>query len=684
MKKSTDEIPSRDGAGNRLGAEKSPYLLQHAGNPVHWWPWCREAFDRARREDKPVFLSIGYATCHWCHVMAEESFADDEVAAFLNTHFIAVKVDREERPDIDALYMNACQLMTGGGGWPLNLLLTADKKPFYAATYMPRNPSRGHPGIIPLLTRIIALWKEDRAKIEENGDLVCRHLREFEGPKEAASALSDEPLHIALRNYSKDFDPGNGGFGGAPKFPLALNLMLLLRLHQRYGDKNALAMVSTTLARIRAGGIYDQLGFGIHRYAVDGAWRIPHFEKMLYDQALFAITCMETYQATGDAACAAMAAETLAYAKTSLRHPGGAFYCGEDADSEGAEGTFYLWDKEEILALLGGAEGERFCRLMGVSAGGNFDGRNILYRAEAWPLPDQERDFLEDCRKKLLEYRSRRVRPFLDDKILTSWNGLMIAALAKAGAVLGEAGYIETARQAADFILTHLYDQEKSRLLRRWREGDAAIPGFLEDYSFFCWGLIELYMACLEPLYLDKALSLTLEMSTLFGDGEGGFFDTGSDGETILTRGRHLQDGALPAGNSAAVYNLLRLGELAGHREMAAEGTRAVSRLFNEMAHLPLAFPLLLCALDWFLGPTSAVTLRAESPAAAASLLRSYHSVFLPRSTLALHRSGPSAKARPATAQVCRAGACHLPTTDGAVMVAQLNGTAHRDPVDGG
>lgn len=672
-KNSQDRYPLKNG-GNRLGSEKSPYLLQHAGNPVDWWPWCPEAFEQARHEDKPVFLSIGYATCHWCHVMEKESFENEEVAAFLNAHFISVKVDREERPDIDALYMNACILMTGGGGWPLNVVLTPDKKPFYAATYIPRNPSRGHPGIIPLLMRIVVFWKQDRAKIEENGDLICRHLKESEWQGDISSPISDEPLFLALQHYAHDFDSENGGFGGAPKFPMPHNLMLLLRLHERYGDENALAMVSKTLKSIRSGGIYDQLGFGIHRYAVDGAWQVPHFEKMLYDQALFVLACLETCQATGDRVFGEMAADTLDYVKTCLCHPDGAFYCGEDADSEGAEGTFYLWDKAEILSLLDQEDGERFCRLTGVSDGGNFEGRNILHLAENVSRSEEDDRFLECCRKKLLAARSRRIRPFLDDKILTSWNGLMIAAFAKAGAVLGENRFIVTARRAADFILQNLYDKENARLLRRWREGTAAVPGFLEDYSFFCWGLLELYMACLDSAHLDKTRELVLEMTTLFGDGKGGFFDTGSDKETILTRGRNLRDGALPSGTSVAILNLLRLGELCGDQAMAAQGVDAVSRFFSEMARVPLAYPFLLIALDWAFGPVSTLTLAAESLVSAASLLRSYHGAFLPRSTVVLEKPRRLGKASLVTAQVCRQGTCYPVTNDGEAMVARLMG----------
>ncbi|NLC70307.1 MAG: thioredoxin domain-containing protein [Desulfuromonadaceae bacterium] len=690
MKKTSRNGFPPGAAGNRLGSEKSPYLLQHAGNPVHWWPWCREAFDLAKRQDKPVFLSIGYATCHWCHVMEKESFEDEEVAAFLNAHFVAVKVDREERPDVDALYMEACQLMTGGGGWPLNVLLTPEKKPFYAATYIPRHAVRGHPGIIPLLTRIVALWQEDRLKIEENGDLVSRHLKEAGRGTDTAGPISDEPLLIALKDYSKDFDAENGGFSGAPKFPMSHNLLLLLRLHERYGDEKALAMVAKTLKKIRAGGIYDQLGFGIHRYAVDAAWQIPHFEKMLYDQALFVIASLEAYQASGDGAFAEMAAETLGYLDTSLRHPDGGFWCGEDADSEGAEGSFYLWDRREILSLLGDAEGERFCRLMGVSGEGNFEGRNILHRPEMAPLSEEERIFLEGCRKRLLAVRSQRVRPFLDDKILTSWNGLAIAAFAKAGAILGENGFTETAQRAAQFVFDRLYDQENSRLLRRWREGEAAIQGFLEDYSFFCWGLVELYMACFDPLYLEKAHELTEEMLVLFGDGKDGFFDTGSDGETILTRGINRHDSALPAGNSVAVLNLLRLAELSADRELREKGVRGISRLFGEMAHVPLAYPFLLLSLDWVLGPTSRVTLTAAGGVAeTASLIGRYHAAFLPRSTLffqdqAQGQGRPGANVTPPshgapTAQVCREGTCFPPTNDAEIMLAQLKGVFRHD-----
>ncbi|MBN1141320.1 MAG: thioredoxin domain-containing protein [Deltaproteobacteria bacterium] len=674
MAKISKNTASQQAGRNRLGSEKSPYLLQHADNPVHWWPWCQEAFDLAEREGRPVFLSIGYATCHWCHVMEHESFEDGEVAAFLNAHFVAVKVDREERPDIDALYMNACQLMTGGGGWPLNVFLTPEKKPFYAATYIPRQALRGHPGIIPLLAKMLALWKEDRSKIEESANLVGRYLRQAKPEPGHSSPISDEPLRLALQAYIGDFNHRSGGFGGGPKFPMPHNLMLLLRLHERYGDGKALGMVTETLQKIRAGGICDQLGFGIHRYAVDEAWRVPHFEKMLYDQALFAMAALEAHQATGDNAFAGMAAETLGYVLDSLRHPEGGFFCGEDADSEGGEGIFYLWDKKEILDLLGMADGERFCRWMGVTERGNFEGRNILFRAVPEVLqPEGERDFLGRCRKTLLEARSLRIRPFLDDKILTGWNGLTIAALARAGAVLDQPVFIDAARRAASFILDRLRHPGSPRLQRRWREGEAGIPGFLEDYGFFCWGLLELYMACFDACYLEQARDLATGVLALFGDGKGGFFDGASDAETILFRSRNLQDGALPSGTAVAIYNLLRLGELTGDSEMAANGMESLARLFPEMAHAPLAHPFLLLALDWGLGPASRVTLAVESDLArAVGLIRSFHGAFLPRSVIALGSAGSGRTE--AAALVCREGTCYPATTDPTKMLSLLRG----------
>ena len=673
------QVISKAAIVNRLAEEKSPYLLQHARNPVHWQPWDNAAFVLARESNRPVFLSIGYATCHWCHVMERESFEDAEVAELLNTCFIPVKVDREERPDIDQTYMTACQLMTGQGGWPLTLLLTPEKEPFFAATYLPRESRSGQPGLIFLLRRIVEAWRGDESGIRHSAGELRQALAKIREPGRETQPLNDMPLRRALEEYRREYDDVWGGFGAAPKFPAPHNLSLLLRLARRFGHPEAKTMVPHTLRAIRHGGVYDQIGHGLHRYAVDRKWHIPHFEKMLYDQATFILADVEAYQATGAEDLLASAWDTAGYLLAELVDDQGGFHCGEDADSEGAEGTYYLWRKEEIEAILGPEEAALFLTAHALEGEKSLGGGMVLRQnlapetlATSFNLdPEALAARLDHARRKLLQERRKRVRPLRDDKILVGWNGLAIAALARLGAVTGDAGPIRAARRAAGFIETHLRRAD-GRLLRRWRENQAAIPGFLEDYAFFAWGRLELFLADFRVDDLDAALTLTEEMLELFDDGQGGLFDEAGDAEKILDRSRNLMDGALPSGSSVAAANLLRLGRLLDRRDLETRGESLLEKGMAEFVKHPRAYAQQLCALDLALSPPLEIVLAAPSEDGdARKMLDSARRRFLPESFILLHTpdtgdltnqipilKGKSPKNGEACAYLCRDRSC--------------------------
>jgi uncharacterized protein YyaL (SSP411 family) len=680
---------------NRLIFEKSPYLLQHAANPVDWYPWGEEAFEMARQKDVPVLVSIGYSTCHWCHVMEQESFEDPEVGATLRKNFVAIKVDREERPDVDSTYMTACRLMTGGGGWPLNVFLTPDKKPFFAATYLPRHARGEMAGIIDILERIGAMWRDSRQRLLETGEKVTASLTRLDGSEAGSGAevLNDNPLRESYRQFLENFDDNRGGFEEAPKFPMPHNLSLLLRLWQRFDEENARTMATRTLQHIRLGGVYDHVGFGVHRYSVDRYWRVPHFEKMLYDQALLTLAAVDAFQASGESFFSTMADEIMEYVVRDLTHPDGGFCSGEDADSEGAEGTFYLWTPGQIQEVLGLEHATIFNQCYEIYEEGNFEGKNIprlemdLNEWAAWfgTEPARLGDVLTLGRQKLLAARQKRVRPHRDDKVLTSWNGLMIAALARGGAVHGYPEYIDHAAAAADFILDRMRTAE-GRLLRRYRQGEAAVPAFLEDYAFLCWGLIELYQAGFESRYLHAALELTAQMEGLFGDGQGHLFDTAADAETVLVRRRTILDGAVPAGNSAAVLNLLRLADLTGDEAMAGRGESVLRQSLGKAARYPAGCSLLLSALDYALGPKQTVVLvPGENSEETEAMLKVLRSRFLPR-TLILKTDpagerladmappvrGKTARNEQATAYLCRGQTCLAPVQSAEELVELL------------
>jgi len=597
---------------NRLAREKSPYLLQHAHNPVDWHAWGDEAFEAARREDKPIFLSVGYSTCHWCHVMAEESFEDPATAEILNRHFVAVKVDREERPDVDRVYMTFVQAATGSGGWPMSVWLTPELKPFYGGTYFPPEERHGRPAFRDLLEWIAQAWRTDRARILASSEALLDQIRQ---------ALRTRPapfdaglLESAFFAFRRGFDPVHGGFGGAPKFPRPAVHNFLLRYWERTGNQEALAMVLTTLQAMARGGVHDHLGGGFHRYAVDERWRVPHFEKMLYDQAQLAVSYLEAFQATGEDFYAAVARRTLDYVLRDLTHPEGGFFSAEDADSAPdpahpeihREGAFYLWTRSEIEQLLGPAA-EWFCRRYGVEPGGNvaddpqgeFTGRNILFEAHSL----EETAVQSAAVAKLREARETRPRPHRDDKILTAWNALMISALARAALPLKEPRYLTAARRATDFLCSRCLEERDGALTlwRRYRDEEAAIPGFLEDYAFFVQALLDLHEADPGPRDLDLAVCLTARQRELFEDREeGGFFSAPAEDAGLVLRLKDDHDGAEPAGNSIAVLNLLRLAQKTGREEFRESADRAFQAFSGRCAAAPEVLPQMLVArLRW-------------------------------------------------------------------------------------
>ncbi|MBW1859209.1 MAG: thioredoxin domain-containing protein [Deltaproteobacteria bacterium] len=683
---------------NRLIGEKSPYLLQHADNPVDWYPWGEEAFERARKEDKPIFLSIGYATCHWCHVMAHESFEDEDVARLLNQHFVAIKVDREERPDIDKIYMHVCQSLTGSGGWPLSVFMTPERKPFFAGTYFPKSNRLGMPGFMDILEQVAAMWQNDRASILRSSEAITGAIQPGSDSEKLAQPVTVETLKKGYTQLSRVFDPGWGGFGASPKFPTPHHLTALLRWHKRSGDAEALEMVEVTLNAMRNGGIFDQIGFGFHRYSVDNKWLVPHFEKMLYDQALLAMAYLEAYQVTGKTEFAQVAREIFAYVLRDMTAPEGGFYSAEDADSEGKEGLFYVWTPQEVKKHLGEKTGDIFCRFYGIAEGGSFEeGLSIPHKriplqafATRGGLGVQELEaILEGARKNLFDVREKRIHPLKDDKILTSWNGLMIAALAKGHQVLGDQAYADAGRKAAGFIAMNLKTPE-GRLLRRYRQGDAAYAGYLDDYAFLVWGLIELYEATFDVSYLEEAITLNQAMIDIFWDEEGsGLYFTGTGNEQLITRSKDLYDGALPSGNSVAALNFLRLGRMTGNVELekrADELTRAFSTQIQEQ---PIAYTQMLNALGFMIGPSQEVVIAGdpglETTQAMVNVVRSK---FLPNKVFLLHPDGNDGKRLVAispflkdmvsignqpTAYVCEQYACQTPIQDVGKLASVLH-----------
>ena len=689
---------------NRLILEKSPYLLQHADDPVNWYPWGQEAFEKARKENKLIFLSIGYSTCHWCHVMERESFENPEVARLMNETFVSIKVDREERPDIDSIYMTIYEMTMGSGAWPLSIIMTPDKKPFFARTYIPRETRFGIMGMLDLIPRLREDWITRQDEILDSANKITAIFQESLAD-EPGKELDESTLKFAYRLLFSRFDVDHGGFSIAPKFPTPHNLFFLLRFWKRTANEEALEMTEKTLQAMRSGGIYDHIGFGFHRYSTDSEWLVPHFEKMLYDQALLAMAYTEAYQVTGKQEYAKTAREILTYVLRDMTAPEGGFYTAEDAESEGKEGTFYLWTKEEIREVLGSAEADLITKVFNIEEDGNFTdeiagkrtGRNILYLTQSsaqlgsdLKMSKQElHRHLEIARQKLFASRENRIHPSKDDKILADWNGLMIAALAKAAQVFDEPRYAEAAKRAVDFILGNMRTAE-GRLFHRYRDGQAAILAYVDDYAFLIWGMLELYEATFEVSYLRTALELNTDLLEHFWDDDnGGFYFTSDEGESLLVRQKQIYDGSVPSGNSVAMLNLLRLGRMTANASLE-EKAAAVGRAFSlEVSQFPMTHTQLMVGLDFGVGPSYEVVIAGNSQAEdTKEMLKAIRRQFIPNKVVILR---PTEQESPeidhlaeftkyyrsiegkATAYVCVNYNCKFPTTDIDKMLELLN-----------
>ena len=688
---------------NRLAQEKSPYLLQHAANPVDWMPWGEEAFAKARAENKPIFLSIGYSTCHWCHVMAHESFEDEATAEIMNREFVNIKVDREERPDVDRVYMTFVQATTGHGGWPMSVWLTPERKPFVGGTYFPPENRYGQPGFKDVLRRIAAAWEQDRAKISEQGTRIVEALAEAAASHAGESGAVDlSVMEEGYRQIARGYDAHEGGFSSAPKFPRPVILNFLFRIYARDREsamgKHALEMNLFTLRRMAAGGMHDHLGGGFSRYSVDAFWHVPHFEKMLYDQAQLASAYLDAFQITHEPLYENAARDVLDYVRRDMTAPEGGFYSAEDADSlvahgkpEHAEGAFYVWTKEEIDRALG-AEAEVFNRHYGVEANGNapagadphgeFTGKNILIEKHSL---GENRDLLGAARKQLFEVRAQRPRPHLDDKIITAWNGLMISAFARAAQVLGEANYLSSARKAATFLRSHLFDAEKKTLVRNYREGRSAVAGFADDYAFAVQGLLDLYEASFESEWLKFALDLQETQDRLFYDSaNGGYFSGTGNDPSILLRMKEDNDGAEPAASSVAALNLLRLAQLRADDSMRERAEKTIASFGATLTRVPSAMPQMLVALEASLSKPRQIVLAGERDSDSFLALSSeVHRRYLPNKLLLLAGDQFLAERLPelremkpiegkATAYVCENFVCRAPVSDPAELRALL------------
>jgi uncharacterized protein YyaL (SSP411 family) len=690
---------------NRLIHETSPYLRQHAHNPVDWYPWGPEALAQARQLDRPIFLSIGYSACHWCHVMEHESFEDPEIARLLNENFIPIKVDREERPDLDQIYMTAVQILTRQGGWPMSMFLTPDLKPFYGGTYYPPDDRYGRPGFKRVLLGLIDAWHNRRDQITESADQLTEHLQAAGQQEGAAGELSLDLIRRAPDMLGRAFDPTYGGFGSAPKFPHSMDLRLLLRAWRRFGDDNALHMVRVTLDHMAMGGIYDHLGGGFARYSTDARWLVPHFEKMLYDNALLVPVYLEAFQVNGESFYREIVEETLAYVQREMTSPEGPFYSTQDADSEGEEGKFYVWTAAEIEQVLGPDLAAPFCYVYGVTPEGNWeDGKNILNRSMTWEqsarllhIGESElRQRMAEARRKLFEVRSRRVWPGRDEKVLTAWNGLMIAAFAQAAQVLESPAHAETAGRAADFILRRMRTAD-GLLLRTYSAGaEPKLNAYLEDYSFLVDALVSLYEATFAPRWVEAALDLTQVMIGQFWDAAaGGFFFTGRDHEQLIARNKVPEDNAVPSGNSMAATALLRLAKLTGRTDLF-EKAQATLRTFQSlMASHPMAAGQMLTALDFYLGPVEEIAVIGDpAHADTQQVLRLLRGRFQPRQVLALRSTADEATrldqlvplltgktAQGAvTTYICQDFTCQAPLVGVEALAAVLRRTDSRGP----
>jgi uncharacterized protein len=679
---------------NRLARESSPYLLQHSHNPVDWYPWGHEALRTARERDQPILLSVGYSSCHWCHVMERESFEDEETARLMNDHFVSIKVDREERPDVDAIYMNFVQMTTGHGGWPLTVFLTPDLVPFYGGTYFPPQDLPGRPGFRSVLRNVAAFYRDRREEVLRNRDRLKEALESSPYLTEGDDDLGEETLNSARDALMRNADLRNGGFGGAPKFPSSVSLGFLMRWCNRKGDPSAREVVERSLDAMARGGIYDQLGGGFHRYTVDARWMVPHFEKMLYDNALLARAYLEGYQMTGREEYRSVVQETLGYVLRDLSHPSGGFFAAEDADSEGEEGRFYVWTSEEISSVLDRETTELFGDFFGVTTPGNWEGRNILHRRRDVETMARERNIsredllrvLDGARSRLLEVRGRRTRPGLDDKVLASWNGLMLSAFAEASFVFARDDYLRIARRSAEFLVAEMI--REGRLRRSWKDGEARLQGYLEDYAHVVEGFLALFRVSGERVWLDRAVELTEVLIQYFWDeASGDFFFTPSDHEPLLIRPKEHFDNATPSGNSTSAHNLLTLARLTGtdrYREMAE---RMLRRMSAALSRFPHGFGNWLRAVDDYLGPVKEVAV-VGSPEARQPFLDVLRSVYLPRMLMVVGEGneadsdpipllrGRSAPRGSAVAYVCESYVCSEPAAEPALLADQIGCTS--------
>ena len=685
---------------NKLVNEQSPYLLQHAYNPVDWYPWSEEAFEKARIENKPIFLSIGYSTCHWCHVMEKESFEDEEVAKLMNEAFVSIKVDREERPDIDGIYMTVCQILTGSGGWPLTIVMTPEKKPFFAGTYFPRLGRYGRAGMMELIPQLSELWNSKNDDILKSAEEISHALinsSKFSGDE----ILSSEILDQAFNELSRRFDPENGGFGKSPKFPTPHNLTFLLRYWSKNKNEYALFMVEKTLKEMRLGGIYDHIGFGFHRYSTDPQWLVPHFEKMLYDQALLAIAYIEAYQATKKELFENTVKEILEYVNRDMRSKKGGFYSAEDADSEGEEGKYYLWTVDEVRAILKD-DADLFLEIFNCEPAGNWIdpmhggkvGTNILHLQttmdEYSSKSNVSTGILEIkialAQKQLLEAREKRIHPHKDDKILTDWNGLMISAFAKAAQVFDEKKYIEIAESTAKFILNHMTLQN-GRLLHRYRNGNADIAGNLDDHAFLIAALLDLYETTFSVDHLIDALKLNDDLIKYFWDeNDGAFFFTATDSEKLLVRQKEIYDGAIPSGNSIALLNLVRLYRFTGRTEFEVKASQMIKTFSQLIKTSPSAYTQFLSAFDFYIGPSKEILLVGNDDEKVKRFLRILREIFIPNKVIIykddrtedkLSKAAEFTKSyqslNGAEAYICENFSCRLPVTSEKDLIALLS-----------
>ena len=682
---------------NRLINETSPYLLQHAHNPVDWFPWGEEALQTARREQKPILLSIGYSACHWCHVMEHESFENEAIAKLMNENFVNIKVDREERPDLDQIYMSAVQLMTHHGGWPMTVFLTPEAVPFYAGTYFPPEDRYNMPGFPRVLISISDAYRERPDDVQQTAASVLSELQRTTNMLASGAELSPELLDKAYREIVKNYDDSNGGFGGAPKFPPAMTLEFLLHTYYRTGNQEALDVVRNTCRKMAEGGIYDQLGGGFHRYATDARWLVPHFEKMLYDNSLLTRLYLHYYQSSQDEAARGVAEGILDYVVREMTSPEGGFYATQDADSEGVEGKFFVWSLDEVKQILGEPDASRFAAYYNITTGGNFEGENIpnitrelsdVALAEKVTVEELGAS-LERSRQALFETREKRVKPARDEKVLTAWNGLMLASFAEAAAILNRSDYLAIAKQNARFVLDNL--RCEGLLLRSYKDGQAKLNGYLEDYAFFIDGLVTLFETSGELQWLEEAITLTVTMIEEFWDDEeGAFFYTGRSHENLIVRSKDFFDNATPSGNSVAVEVLLRIGLLTDNSDYQRRAVTVFRLLASTIQRYPSGFGRLLCALDFHLGTPQEIALIGEAGAAETRLLLDeIWTPYLPNKVIALRSPGDTAAAeiipllrdRPqlrdtATAYVCEDHTCKTPATGAAELASQLQKSA--------